>query len=105
MSNHDHPAAGRGPAASDDNDDAKGFQFPGVFEMTAMGNASAELTVHVPELLTRLGLQVLHESVRHKQSREANFVSVTVSFHCDTREQYDAAHKALRADPNIRFTL
>ena len=85
--------------------DGQGFQFPGVFEITVMGNASAELTVHVPELLTGLGLRVLHETVRHKTSREANFVSVTVSFHCDTREQYDAAHAALRADPDVRYTL
>lgn len=83
----------------------QGFQFPDVFEITAMGSASAELPVHVPELLTALGLRVLHETVRHKQSREANFVSVTVSFHCDTREQYDQAHAALRADPDIRYTL
>jgi putative lipoic acid-binding regulatory protein len=43
--------------------------------------------------------------VRHKHSREGNFLSVTVSFRCDTREQYDAAHAALRADPGIRYTL
>jgi putative lipoic acid-binding regulatory protein len=85
--------------------DGQGFQFPGVFEITVMGNASAELPVHVPEILTGLGLQVLHETVKHRQSREANFISVTVSFHCDTREQYDAAHAALRADPDIRYTL
>jgi uncharacterized protein len=30
---------------------------------------------------------------------------VTVSFRCDTREQYDGAHTALRADPAIRYTL
>ncbi len=104
MSNHDEQGP-PGSAVPGGKADPKGFEFPGVFEITAMGHASAELTVHVPELLNRLGLQVQHETVRHKQSREANFVSVTVSFHCDTREQYEEAHKALRADPNIRYTL
>jgi uncharacterized protein len=85
--------------------DGKGFQFPGEFEITAVGNASANLPVHVPQLLERSGLRVLHESVRHRHSGAGNFVSVTVSFFCDTREHYDSAHEALRADPDIRYTL
>jgi len=32
-------------------------------------------------------------------------VSVSVSFTCPTREKYDEAHTALRADPGIRWTL
>jgi putative lipoic acid-binding regulatory protein len=56
-------------------------------------------------LLERAGLRVLHESVRHRHSGAGNFVSVTVSFHCDNREQYEAAHAALRASPDIRYTM
>ena len=85
--------------------EGQGFQFPGEFEITAMGNASAELQTRVPQILEGMGLHVLHESVKHRPSREGNFLSVTVSFRCDTREQYDAAHTALRADPDIRYTL
>ena len=81
-----------------------GFQFPGDFEITAVGPSSANLPVRVPQLLERAGLRVLHESVRHRHSAAGNFVSVTVSFHCEMREQYDAAHVALRADPDIRYT-
>ena len=85
--------------------EGKGFQFPGDFEITAVGNASANLPTHVPQLLERVGLRVLHESVRHRQSGAGNFVSVTVSFHCESREQYEAAHTALRSDPDIRYTM
>ena len=85
--------------------DGKGFQFPGEFEITAVGSASANLPSHVPQLLERAGLHVLHESVRHRQSSAGNFVSVTVSFHCENREQYEAAHAALRASPDVRYTL
>jgi uncharacterized protein len=85
--------------------EGQGFQFPGEFEITAMGNASADLKARVPQILEGIGLHVLHETVKHKHSREGNFLSVTVSFHCDTREQYDLAHSSLRADPDIRFTL
>lgn len=85
--------------------DGKGFTFPGEFEITAMGNASADLKARVPQILEGIGLHVLHETVKHRHSREGNFLSVTVSFRCDSREQYDLAHSALRADPDIRYTL
>jgi putative lipoic acid-binding regulatory protein len=85
--------------------DGQGFQFPGEFEITAMGNADADLKARVPQILEGVGLHVLHETVRHKHSREGKFLSVTVQFRCDTRERYDAAHAALRADPDIRYTL
>ncbi len=85
--------------------DGKGFQFPGDFEITAVGNASANLPTHVPQILDRAGLHVFHESVKHRHSGAGNFVSVTVSVHCENREQYEAAHAALRASPDIRYTL
>ena len=85
--------------------DGKGFQFPGEFEITAMGNAGADLPVHVPRLLEGAGLHVLHETVRYKQSANGNYVSVTVSFRAQNREEYDAAHVVLRADADIRYTL
>jgi hypothetical protein len=85
--------------------DGKGFQFPGDFEITAVGNASANLPTHMPQILERAGLHVFHESVKHRHSGAGNFVSVTVSIHCETREQYEAAHTALRESPDIRYTL
>jgi len=85
--------------------EGQGFQFPGSFEITAMGNASARLRERVPEILRGLGLHVLDASVRERPSREGNYVAVTASFTCPSREKYDAAHAALRADPDIRYTL
>jgi len=85
--------------------EGKGFQFPGEFEITAVGSASADLPSHVPQLLERAGLHVLHETVRHRHSGAGNFVSVTVTFRCENREQYEAAHHALRANADIRYTM
>ena len=85
--------------------EGKGFRFPGEFEITAVGKADAGLPTRVPQLLERAGLHVLHETVKHRHSGGGNYVSVTVSFRCDNREQYDGAHAALRADPDIRYTL
>jgi putative lipoic acid-binding regulatory protein len=83
----------------------QGFQFPGVFEITAMGPVSAGLENRVPDIITGLGLSVLAGSLRARPSREGNYVSVAVSFTCPSREKYDAVHEALRADPDIRWTL
>lgn len=85
--------------------EGQGFQFPGSFEITAMGNAGASLRERVPGILRGLGLSVLDASVRERPSREGNYVAVTVAFTCPSREKYEAAHVSLRADPDIRYTL
>ena len=89
-------------------DDADhGFQFPGDFEITAMGSASdeADLKARVPRLLEAAGLAVLHESVRHRHSKQGAYVAVTVTFRCEDRGDYERAHHVLRADDHIRYTL
>ena len=85
--------------------DGQGFQFPGSFEITAMGNAGANLRERVPAILRGLGMSVVDASVRERPSSQGNYVSVSVVFNCPSREKYDAAHAALRADPGIRYTL
>ena len=83
----------------------QGFQFPGVFELSALGSAAAGLEQRVPEILAGLGLTVVADSMRTRPSKEGHYLSVSVSFACATREQYDAAHAALRAEPAIRWTI
>jgi putative lipoic acid-binding regulatory protein len=48
---------------------------------------------------------VLHETVRSRASSGGRYVSVTVSFEAASREQYEAAHEALRAHPEVKWTL
>ena len=83
----------------------QGFQFPGVFEITAMGAGHAGLEANVPALLESIGLAVLAGSLRTRPSREGNYLSVAVSFTCPSREKHEEAHAVLRADPDIRWTL
>ena len=83
----------------------QGFQFPGAFEVTALGKAHAGLETRVADIIVALGLHVLNGSQRTRPSAEGNYVSVSVTFTCPSREKYDAAHAALRADPDIRWTL
>jgi putative lipoic acid-binding regulatory protein len=83
----------------------KGFQFPGVFEITAMGPASAGLEQVIPAELNAAGLTVLHETVRSRASSGGRYVSVSISFQAASRADYDAAHVALRAHPEVKWTL
>ena len=87
-----------------DNPD-HGFQFPGTFELTAMGAAELDLETVLPPLLLDAGIEVLHESVNWKHSSSGRFVSVRISFRADTREHYDLAHRALRDHPAVNWTL
>ena len=83
----------------------QGFQFPGAFEITAVGKADAGLEQRVPELIVGLGMAVLNGSERVRPSSNGNFVSISVTFTCPSREMYEAAHAALREDPAVKWTL
>jgi len=83
----------------------QGFQFPGTFEISAMGAADQDLPTVLPQLLIDAGIDVVHESVRSKRSAGGNYVSVRISFRAATRAQYEAAHAALRAHPEVKWTL
>lgn len=82
-----------------------GFQFPGDFEITAMGPASAGLEAEVPNLLRAAGLTVLHETLTTRPSSNGRFVSVRLAFRANSREEYDSAHAALREHPGVKWTL
>lgn len=82
----------------------QGFQFPGEFEITAIGSVDADLQQLVLALLKGAGLQVDGDSLRTRPSRRGNYLAVTVSFHCDSRIDYEAAHHALRASEHVRYT-
>ncbi|MEO7916275.1 MAG: DUF493 family protein [Dokdonella sp.] len=83
----------------------QGFQFPGVFEITAIGSAEANLEQRMPEVLGEIGLHVLSGSSKVRASTAGNYLSVSMSFTCPSRELYDLAHARLREDLHIRWTI
>ena len=90
------------PAAPDEG---RGFQFPGMFELSAMGAAEKDLETALPTLLLDAGIDVLHESVQWKHSSTGRYVSVRISFRAVDRAQYDLAHQVLREHPEVKWTL
>ncbi|OEY99702.1 MULTISPECIES: DUF493 family protein [Stenotrophomonas] len=82
-----------------------GFQFPGQFELNALGQANIGLEHELPNLLTAAGIDVVSEKITWKTSSNGKYVSVKLVFKAESREQYDAAHEALRGHPEVKWTL
>lgn len=83
----------------------RGFEFPGAFEVTAVGKAHAGLEERIAQIVAAQGVTVLDGSLRTRPSAEGNYVSVSVTFTCPSREKFEAVHAALRADSAVRWTL
>lgn len=94
----------RGMEIKSDNPE-HGFQFPGEFEITALGPASAGLETELPTLLRAAGVTVRQETVSTRPSSGGKYVSVKLSFHAGSREEYETAHAALREHPEVKWTL
>ena len=58
-----------------------------------------ELEQRMPEILAGLGLTVLAGSVRKRPSQRGQLRFGVGEFTCPSREMYERAHAALRADP------
>lgn len=82
-----------------------GFQFPGTFELSAMGTAGSGLETELPRLLAGAGIEVLTESISWKHSSNGKYVSVRIAFRARDRAQYDAAHESLRTHPEVKWTI
>ena len=82
-----------------------GFQFPGTFELSAMGTADKHLESDLPRHLLEAGIEVLHETVNWKHSSSGKYVSVRISFRANSREDYERAHQALRDHPEVKWTV
>src|SRR5690606_38419881 len=82
-----------------------GFQFPGTFELSAMGAADKGLETELPRLLAATGGEVLEDSVQWRHSSTGRYVSVRIGFRAQSREQYERAHQALRDHPEVKWTL
>lgn len=82
-----------------------GFQFPGTFEVTAMGAANIGLESEIPRLLMAAGLAVLDETVSWRESSGGKYVSVKLHFRARDRAEYETAHAVLREHPEVKWTL
>jgi uncharacterized protein len=88
-----------------DQAQASGFEFPGVFELAAMGPQDVDLETQVIAAVEALGLRVYRERTTSRRSSGGRYLSVRIAFEAQSRDDYDAAHGALRALPDVKWTL
>ena len=88
-----------------DTERPHGYEFPGTFEVTAVGNADADLEAVLGRAIGECGLAVLAGSKRQRPSRAGNFVAVSLSFLCPDRERLEAVYAEVRKHPAVRWTL
>lgn len=85
--------------------EAQGFVFPGRFRITAIGDGDANLPMTVPATLAGLGLTVHHDSLSQRPSSKGNYLSVSVDYDADAREQMEAAQSALQQLDGVKWLL
>ena len=81
------------------------YEFPGVFEVSAMGAADANIADQLPGLIETAGGQVLAGSINVRHSRGGKYIAVRASFLAADRDQLDAVHEAVRSHPGVRWLL
>jgi putative lipoic acid-binding regulatory protein len=71
------------------------LQFPCEFPIKAMGKADGELDVVVVEIVRRHVPDLTEGAVHTRDSKEGNYISVTVTVNATSREQLDAIYQDL----------
>jgi putative lipoic acid-binding regulatory protein len=86
--------------------DADGkLTFPCHFSVKAMGAASDDFDLHVFSLARRHIPELAENALHARPSRGGRFVSITLHFTAESREQLDALYRTLSADERIHFVL
>ena len=87
------------------NIEGEAYEFPGAFEISAMGAADAGIAEVLPDLVESAGAQLLAGSLRTRTSSGGNYVAVHLNFLAASREQLDAVYDAVREHPSVRWIL
>ena len=87
------------------NLEGEAYEFPGAFELSAMGAADAGIADAIAGLVESAGAQVLAGSISSHPSSNGNYVAVRVSFLAANREQLDAVHNAVREHPGVKWLI
>ena len=73
-----------GPGQLQSSNPDHGFQFPGEFELSAMGAADAGLDTALPAVLEAVGVTVLRDRTDVRASSAGRYVSVRIGFRAES---------------------
>ena len=81
------------------------LKFPCEFPIKAMGRATPELEIAVLEIMRRHVPDLGEGAVKSRQSRNGNYLSITVTIQAKSREQLDAIYMELTSCEHIVFAI
>ena len=86
-------------------EDESPLKFPCEFPIKAMGKATPELEIAVLEIMHRHVPDLGEGAVRTRESRNGNYLSITVTIQARSREQLDAIYMELSSCEHIVFAI
>ncbi len=104
MTAYIHEIAGYGALNSSDQD-ATAFEFPCEFPIKAMGLASDDFDALVVGIVVRHVGDITEGAVAVRPSRNGKYVSVTVTFEAQDKDQLDDLYRELSGHERILMVL
>ena len=92
-------------ADSTPEDEESLLKFPCEFPIKAMGRATPELEIAVLEIMNRHVPDLGEGAVRTRESRNGNYLSITVTIQARSRDQLDAIYMELTSCEHIVFAI
>jgi putative lipoic acid-binding regulatory protein len=86
-------------------DEESPLKFPCEFPIKAMGRATPELEIAVLEIMHRHVPDLGEGAVKTRESRNGNYVSITVTIQARSRDQLDAIYMELTSCEHIVFAI
>ena len=86
-------------------DEESPLKFPCEFPIKAMGKATEELEIAVLEIMHRHVPDLGEGAVKTRESRNGNYISITVTIQARSREQLDAIYMELTSCEHIVFAI
>ena len=81
------------------------LKFPCEFPIKAMGRATPELEIAVLEIMHRHVPDLGEGAVKSRESRNGNYLSITVTIQARSRDQLDAIYMELTSCEHIVFAI
>lgn len=79
--------------------------FPSAFEVKAMGLASVDFEELVLSLVRVEVPELGDKAARTAPSKGGKYISVTVAFEAQSKDQLDAVYQSLVANPRVLYAL
>lgn len=86
-------------------DEESTLRFPCEFPIKAMGKATPELEIAVLEIMHRHVPDLGEGAVKTRESRNGNYLSITVTIQARSRDQLDAIYMELTTCEHIVFAI